>query len=163
MRIGLFVVALTTAALVLPATVAAGPGVDIFQKHGLFGSWAVDCTRPPSVANPHIVYRPIDGGRVQRQISVELGKILDLSTIDSAVEASPTELIVSWQTGEGGITNRILLGTGRMQVQDSTRSNGQKLVVGGRRVTDNIEVPWYQRCGPPDIAAGLAAARVAQA
>jgi hypothetical protein len=156
MRMPLFVVGLATAAVALPA--AATASADIFHKHGLFGTWAVDCPRPPSVANPYVTYRLVDGDRVQRQISVEAGKILDLSTIDSAAEGGPAELIVSWQTAEGGITNRILLRDGRMQVLDSTRSDGQKLVINGRRVRDNTEVPRFERCSVGQ-SAGIPAAR----
>jgi hypothetical protein len=145
MRIALLVVGWVAAAVALPVAAAAS-ATDIFHKHGLFGTWAVDCTRPPSIANPHVVYRLIDGNRVQRQTSVEAGRILDLSTIESAAEVGASELIISWQTGEGGITNKIRLGDGWMQVVESTRSNGQRLVVGGRRVRDNSEVPRFTRC-----------------
>ena len=159
MRAALFVVGLATAALALPATAAAS-ATDIFQKHGLFGTWAVDCARPPSVDNPHVVYRLADGNRVQRQISIEAGKIVELSAIESAAESGPAELIVSWQTSEGGITNRILLRDNRMQVLDSTRSDGQKLVVAGRRVRDDTEAPRFERCSIGQ-SAGIPAARPA--
>lgn len=151
MRMPLFVVGLATAAVALPAAATAS-ATDIFQKHGLFGTWAVDCARPPSVTNPHVTYRLVDGDRVQRQVSIEAGTIVDLSTIDSAAEGGPAELIVSWQTAEGGITNRILLRDGRMQVLDSTRSDGQKLVVSGRRTRDNTEAPRFERCSPGQAA-----------
>jgi hypothetical protein len=139
-----------TAALALPATAAAS--ADIFHKLGLFGTWAVDCATPPSPANPHVIYRLIDGNRVQRQISAAPGKIAELSTIDYAAEKSPTEIVMAWQTSQGGLTNRILLGNGWMQVQESTRENGQKLFVRGRRVRDNAEAPRFVRCsaGQPD-------------
>jgi hypothetical protein len=151
MRITLLVVGWVTAVAALPVAAAAS-AADIFHKHGLFGTWAVDCARPPSIANPHVVYRLIDGNRVQRQTSVEAGRILDLSTIETAAEAGASELIISWQTGEGGITNKIRLGDGWMQVVESTRSNGQRLVVNGRRVRDNSEAPRFTRCSAAQTA-----------
>jgi hypothetical protein len=146
MRIAL-TVAGVAATLALPAGAAASPATEIFHRHGLFGSWAVDCSRPPSVANPHVVYRVADGDRVERWVSVEPGRIVDLSTIDHAAEPSPTVLVISWQTREGGVTNRILLRDGRIKVLDSTRSSGEKLFVDGRRVHDRAEAPWFGRCG----------------
>lgn len=162
MRVGLFGAALLAAALALPRTAAAS-AADIFHRRGLFGIWAVDCVRPPSVANPHVIYQLIDGGHVQRQVSVEPGTIVEVGTIDSAAETGPTELVISWRTSAGGVTNRILVRDGRMRVQDSTRSDGQKLVVGGRRVADKTEVPWFQRCGPGEIAGVPSVSPVARA
>ena len=49
-------------------------------------------------------------------------------------------------TSEGGIANRIRLQPDQMQAIDSTRYNGEKLVVNGRRVRDNAESPRYRRC-----------------
>jgi hypothetical protein len=137
---------LASAVLALPA--AAEPAGDLFHKHGLFGTWAVNCAAPSSVLNPHVVYRLVNGDRVQRQISVEPGKIVELSTIDAAAESGPTELIIFWQTEEGGITNRIQLGEGWIRVLESTRSDGEKLVVKGRRVRDDMEAPRFARCSP---------------
>jgi hypothetical protein len=151
MRAALLGVGLMAAAFSMLATAAAS-AMDLFQKHGLFGTWAVDCTKPPSITNPHVIYRLIEGTLIQRQTSIAVGEILDLSTIDDAAEASPTELMISWQTGEGGITNRILLGDGWMQVLESTRSDGEKLVVKGRQVHDDTDAPRFARCSPGQAA-----------
>jgi hypothetical protein len=148
MRLALYAVGLMmAAALAVPGTAVASPARDIFFKHGLFGGWAVNCSRPPSPANPYVFYRLIDGEHVQRWVSIAPGDTLEVSTINRAVETSPTELVISWQTGEGGIVNRILLREDRMKVIDSTSSTGQKLYVGGRRVRDKVEAPWFVRCG----------------
>jgi hypothetical protein len=146
MRIAFYSAGLA-ATLALPAGAAASPATEIFYRHGLFGSWAVDCSRPPSVANPHVAYRLAEGDRVERRVSVEPGRIVDLSTIDHAAEPSPTVLVIAWQTHQGGIINRILLRDGRMKLLDSTRSSGEKLFVDGRGVRDRAETPWFGRCG----------------
>ncbi len=151
MRTALCVVGWLTVALAMPG-MAAASAADVFHRLGLFGTWAVHCATPPSIANPYVIYRLSDGNRVQRQISVAPGKIVELSTIAAASEAGQTELIISWQTSQGGITNRILLGNGWMQVQDSTRDNGEKLFVKGRRVRDNAEAPRFVRCATGESA-----------
>jgi hypothetical protein len=119
---------------------------DIVDRHGLAGTWARDCTKPVSRQNPHIVYGLIDAGRLQRETMIEPGKNFDVSVAVSVVESSPGELIMVWETGEGGITNRVIVQPGQMQVMDSTRASGEKITVNGRRTRDNTESPRYKRC-----------------
>jgi hypothetical protein len=138
---------LFAALLFLSPAASAGSAKDIFEKHDLFGTWAVDCTRPMGATNPYVVYRPFAGNSVRREVFIEPGRPFDVSMPESAAESAADELIVVWQTGEGGIANRIRLRPDEMQVIDSTRQNGEKLTVDGRRVRDNTETPRYRRCG----------------
>jgi hypothetical protein len=44
--------------MALPAalsTARAAPVEDVFREFDMFGTWAVDCSQPASVANPHVV------------------------------------------------------------------------------------------------------------
>jgi hypothetical protein len=135
------------AAVVLSSTAAgAASPREIFEKHGLFGTWAADCARPPSVANPHVVYRLRGADGVERETFIALGKPFDVSVPESVAEAGPDEIMIAWMTGEGGIANRIRLQPGEMQVMDSTRYSGEKLSVNGRRVRDGTETPRFKRC-----------------
>jgi hypothetical protein len=145
MRIASLVLGPLAALVLLSPEAGAASAKDVFEKRGLFGTWAVDCARPMGPKNPHIVYRPFADG-MRREGFIEPGRPFDVSTPQSAVEVAADELVVVWQTGEGGITNRIRLRPDEMQVIDSTRQNGEKLVVGGRRVRDDRESPRYRRC-----------------
>jgi hypothetical protein len=118
----------------------------IFEKHGLFGTWAADCTKPVGPKNPYVVYRPLAPDGVQRETFIEPGRAFDVSVPESVVESAADELIIVWKTGEGGIANRVRLRRDEMQVIDSTRQNGEKLSVDGRGVRDNTETPRYRRC-----------------
>jgi hypothetical protein len=142
---------LFAALLFLSPVASAESAKAIFEKHGLFGTWAADCTRPVGSTNPYVVYRPVAGGSVRREVFIEPDRPFDVSTPQSAVESADDELIVIWQTGEGGIANRIRLRPDEMQVIDSTRQNGEKLTVGGRRVRDNTATPRYRRCGRQSV------------
>jgi len=150
MRLASLVLGLLASLLLSPAADAAS-AKDIFEKHGLFGTWASDCTRPMGPRNPYVVYYPFAGDSVRREVFIEPGRPFDVSIPWSAVESAADELIVSWQTGEGGIVNRIRLRPDEMQVIDSTRQNGEKLTVDGRGVRDNTESPRYRRCSRPTV------------
>jgi len=54
---------IVAAALMLMLTPAvAGPDGDIVRKFGLFGTWAVDCSKPPSDDNTYEEYTPSETG-----------------------------------------------------------------------------------------------------
>ena len=44
----------------------AGPDSDILRKFGLFGTWAVDCSKPPSDVNSYEEYTPSKAGHPTR-------------------------------------------------------------------------------------------------
>jgi hypothetical protein len=96
--------ALVTAAQLFPQEAGAASMQDIFERYDLAGTWAADCTKPASRQNPHVVYRLVDAGRLQRETMIEPGKHFDVSVAVSVVESNSGELIVAWKTGEGGIT-----------------------------------------------------------
>jgi hypothetical protein len=146
MRLASLALGLLAPLFLSPAADAAS-AKDIFDKHGLFGTWAQDCSRPMGMQNPYVVYSPYARDGVRREVFIEPSRPFDVSIPESAVESAPDELIVMWQTSEGGIINRIRLRPDEMQVIDSTRQNGEKLTVNGRTVRDNTEAPRYRRCG----------------
>ncbi len=116
MRLASLVLGLVAALLLLSPVAGAASAKDIFEKHGLFGTWARDCARSMGTENPYVVYRPHAGDSVRREVFIEPGRPFDVSVPQSAVESAADELIVAWQTGEGGITNRIRLRPDEMQV-----------------------------------------------
>jgi hypothetical protein len=146
MRGALFVLGFVCAVLLLSAPAGAASPKAVFEKRGLFGTWAIDCTKPASAGNPHAVYRPLPNG-MQRETYTAPGRPFDVSFPESIVESAPDELIIAWNTGEGRITNRIRLQPDQMRIMDSTRQSGEKLSVDGRRVRGNAENPWFKRCG----------------
>jgi hypothetical protein len=138
--------ALVTAVQLFPLEAGGASLQDIVDRHGLAGTWAPDCTKPASRQNPHVVYRLVDAGRLQREITIAPGEIFDVSIAVSVVESNPDELIMVWETREGGMTNRVSVQPGQMQLMESTRDSGEKLTVNGRRTRDNSESPRYKRC-----------------
>jgi hypothetical protein len=138
--------ALVTAVLLFAPEGRAESVQHIFEKYGLAGTWAPDCTKAASRQNPHVVYRLPGPDRLERETMIEPGRSFDVSVALSAVESSPGELTIAWKTSEGGITNRISVQQGLMQALDSIRESGEKLIVNGRRTRDNTESPRFKRC-----------------
>jgi len=136
------------AALLLCSAASAAAPQAIFTRHGLFGTWAIDCTKPASPANPFAVYRPLGANLVQKRESIVPGATFDVGVAETMVESARDELVIKWRTvQEGRITNRVRLRSGQMQLFESTRDNGEKLSADGRRLRDNSENPWFNRCG----------------
>lgn len=131
--------------LALPGSGAASVA-DIVKKYGLTGTWAADCTKPADRTNPHVVYSLLDGDRLQRETKIVPDSNIDLSIAVSLVEVSAGELLMAWKSNEGGIANRVRASQGQMQVLDSTRDSGEKLIVNGRRTRDNAEAPTFNKC-----------------
>lgn len=146
MRAAVFVLGSVSAFLSFSAAAGEASPRAIFAKHGLFGTWAIDCTKPAGTGNPHAVYRPLLSEGVQRETFVLSSRPFDVSVAESVAELAQDELIITWSTREGRTTNRIHLQPDRMRIVDSTRQTGEKLSVNGRRVRDNAENPWFKRC-----------------
>jgi len=138
--------ALVTALLLVLSAAGAASVQDVVEKYGLTGTWAADCTKPADRENPHVVYRLLDPDRLQRETMIVPDRNLDVSVALSIVETGPGELTMVWKTGDGGITNRVRASQGRMQVLDSTRETGEKLIANGRRTHDNAEAPTFNKC-----------------
>jgi len=160
MQAARLLIGLGMAALLCPGSAGAASTKEIFQGYGLLGAWAVDCSMPASRTNPRVVYRLTDD-RVQREASIEPGSIFELSTAASTAEASPTELVVTWNTTDGDVTNRIILEDGKMQVRESTRHDGLKLAANGRQAHDGSPTPRLRRCdlGPSASAKSSSSSR----
>jgi hypothetical protein len=129
-----------------PSGASAASVAETIEKYRLTGTWAVDCTSPPSPQNPHVVYQLLGADRLQRETRVGPGQNPEPSVATAIVEIGPGELMMSWKSSAGGITNRVRAGQGAMQVMDSTLDTGQKIFANGRRVRDDAEAPKFNKC-----------------
>ena len=89
MRAALFVLGSVSAIVLFSTAAGAASARAIFEKHGLFGTWAADCTRPASAANPHVVYRPRDAEGVQRETFIAPDKPFDVSVPEFGRRVGP--------------------------------------------------------------------------
>jgi hypothetical protein len=127
----------------------------VFEKHDLLGNLAWDCTKPASKSNLRYLHRVLDDDRVQReQMSGSTSRDWVI-IIDKASEAGPNEIAAS-----GTLTGRVwgrdydsspTSGIWRVEpnrlVQWEVTLNGEKVIEGGRYVSNGVKVPWMYRCG----------------
>jgi len=122
----------------------------VFEKHGLLGTFAFDCTKPASKTNSYWINRVIDDSHVQRdQMSARTTRDW-IAIIDKAAEAKPNEITVSgtrddtpidglWRIESKGDDLRVLI------VESS--AGGKKLISGGKWVASGKDWPWISKCG----------------
>jgi TIR domain len=122
----------------------------IFEKHNLLGSFAVDCSKPATKANPYFVNRLIDADHVQRdQMSAATTREFAI-IIDKISESKPNEL--AWSgTREGNVQDgvwRIERNGNSIRTQGIEASwGGKQQISGGKWASDGREVPWLNKCG----------------
>lgn len=127
----------------------------IFEKHGLLGSFAYDCSKPPSKDNVYFVNRLIDPDHVQRDQMVGPTTRVFFIILDQAKETAPNEVWISGRlTGALGTRNfdgERVDGIWRIEpkrmLQWQSTIGGQKLLEGGRNVYTSRQIPPLNKCG----------------
>jgi len=153
----IFIIALGVLGAVGPRPSAAQDGslAAIFQKYNLLGTFAWDCSKPPSAQNNWYVHRMLDANHVQRDRMTGPTTRQFVIIIDRAAPLSANEIELS-----GTITGRVgsqdldgaptagvwRVEQGRLLPWEAT-VNGNKLVTNGRLTSTGLEVPWNTRCG----------------
>ena len=80
-----------TAALAMGAAQAASVK-EVFEKHGLIGTLAWDCSKPASRSNYYYVHRLLDADHLQRESMEGPQSRAFLTVIDRARKRGPTSL-----------------------------------------------------------------------
>jgi hypothetical protein len=122
----------------------------VFEKNGLLGTFAFDCTKPASKSNSYWVNRAIDDGHVQRDQMSGTTTREWIAIIDKAAEAKPNEIALSgtrddkptegvWRIERKGDDLRV-------QIVESS-FNGKKLITGGKWLAYGRDWPWINKCG----------------
>jgi hypothetical protein len=122
---------------------------EIFERHGLLGTWSADCTKPLSKQNRYAVYRALDADHVQREVKSDPTAEGALSVADRASESGLNDVNISWVDGTGGgrVNNTVRVEGNRFRLWHSTSDTGEKFVVDGREVDDDEETVWIHKCG----------------
>ena len=124
---------------------------ELFQQFGLFGTWATDCNKPPTPANPHVSITTPSAGLVLEEHNLGPDFAINRYSVLSAERTSPTSLFVDviFQPGTE-VEDRQKLG---FTVRNNTRRTVFNQTSGGTvRVKDGIalahgtKTPLLQRC-----------------
>ena len=130
----------------------------LFERHELIGVFAADCGSPTTTTNPYFVTRVLDQTHVQND------KMIGPTTRDFAIifdqarEITADEIAVSGARDDGQ-RRKCLAARGQAIHVVENSLNGEKVIAGGKWVSNGQNVPWLSKCdagGNPQQAAPAA-------
>jgi hypothetical protein len=127
---------------------ASAQGVaDTLERWGLLGTWAIDCTRPPSRTNVHLSYVKSGQGSVRH--GRDFGKYRDSREVLAATDTLDGMIEVVAEFSLGARRWSFRKGPdGRIRVMSNSRADGTNVTVkDGRFVMGGKATPWLRRCG----------------
>jgi peptidylprolyl isomerase len=128
------------------ALAQSGPVKALFEKHNLLGTFARDCSDPPSKENPFFVSRLSDDDHMQRdQMSGPATRDF-VVVIDKAAELKPNEIAVSGTRDGRAIDGVWRLDQARMLEWELTLA-GELVIAGGRILNSGLPTSWLSKCG----------------
>jgi PAN domain len=118
---------------------------EVFEKRGLLGTFATDCSKPVSGSNHYIVFRAIDGERIQSDTMLGPTERGSVYVGEVATESGPNLLTihgVMYETRR--LTYTLLVDGKRWRSQLMFLDNGENSVMDG--LWQGKETPWYTKC-----------------
>lgn len=141
-----FLLAMTLATAAAPPTTA-----DLFREFGLFGTWAVDCSRPASPQNPYVSDILEDDGAVVEQHHLGPAYAVNHYRVLSAKGLSTTEvaLEVMFQPGSETAQQQTLVmrvSNGRRRTLFNQPEGGAVRVKDGIVLSVGVKTPTLTKC-----------------
>lgn len=139
------------ALFLVPPHAGAAPVEDVFQKFGLFGTWAADCEKPATPANPRVTITTPSAGLVLEDHNLGPDFAVNHYSVLSAEQLSTTNISVDviFQPGTEGEERQKLV----LAVRDNTRRTVFNQTDGGAvRVKDGValargsKTPLLRKC-----------------
>jgi hypothetical protein len=128
------------------AAAQGGSLSELFERHELIGVFAADCGSLTTKTNPYFVTRVLD------QTHVQDDKMIGPTTRDFAIifdqahEITADEIAVSGARDDGQRTESVWrLEDRRVHVVENSLS-GQKVIAGGKWVSNGQNLPWLSKC-----------------
>jgi hypothetical protein len=131
---------------------------NIFQRHGLMGTFAEDCTKDPSDSNQYIIHRALDNSRVERDQMKSRTVRSYAAFVDNADEVTTNDVgmnILITESANAQMKDwRMRLVTridgNRIRLMESGPLSGpyagQKNVIDGTGTNGGAETHWLQKC-----------------
>lgn len=124
------------------------------RSAGLLGTWAADCSKPPSLANWHVVYETTADGGVRVLYQTDQPDFPRGATVDRIRVVSPTTVTErvhysdpKWGKSDGAIFDIVLELTGnRRRTLLSTRTDGVVLIRDARVVGSGKPAVVEEKC-----------------
>jgi Ricin-type beta-trefoil lectin domain len=141
------------------STVPASTSVqNIFERHGLIGTFAEDCSKEPSDSNQYIVHRPVDASHVERDQMKSRTVRSYAAFVDNANEVTANDVGMDMLITESANAQmkdwRMHLVTridgNRIRLMDSGPLSGpyagQKNIIAGKTANGGTETRWLKKC-----------------
>jgi len=131
---------------------------NIFERHGLIGTFAEDCSKEPSDSNQYIVHRLIDANHVERDQMKSRSVRSYAAFVDNADEVTSNDigmnLLITESTNAQMKDWRIHLVTridgNRIRLMESGPLSGpyagQKNIIAGKTANGGTETHWLKKC-----------------
>ena len=124
----------------------------IFRQFELFGTWAVDCTRPPAPANPHVSVSTIGAGLVIETHDLGPGNMQNRYSVLAAERLSDSSLalFVIFQPGtefEERQRLELVVRSGTRRTTFNQPEGEPVRVRDGVAVAVGIRTPVLRKCG----------------
>jgi hypothetical protein len=131
---------------------------NIFERHGLVGTFAEDCSKEPSDSNQYIVHRLIDANHVERDQMKSRSVRSYAAFVDNADEVTSNDigmnLLITESTNAQMKDWRIHLVTridgNRIRLMESGPLSGpyagQKNIIAGKTANGGTETHWLKKC-----------------
>jgi hypothetical protein len=131
---------------------------NIFERHGLIGTFAEDCSKEPSDGNQYIVHRLIDANHVERDQMKSRSVRSYAAFVDNADEATSNDVGMNLLITESANAQmkdwRMRLVTridgNRIRLMESGPLTGpyagQKNIVAGKTTNGGTETRWLRKC-----------------
>ncbi len=152
--------AASLAVLAIAAPAAAETVKQMFERYGLIGTFALDCSRPADGGNFYFVNRVLDDNTVQRDRMSGPSTRDFIALLDRAEELQPNEIRVGGNQDGSPVEGIWRIGPEGMAVWQATQ-NKSTVVQDGKIVGTNNKFPFLNRCVARAAAAPAPAVRPA--
>jgi hypothetical protein len=132
--------------LIRAAQAQSGAVKVIFEKYNLLGTFALDCSKPASEDNWYFIHRAIDDNHVQRDMMIGPTTRRFVFLFDRASALGPNEIAVGGTRDGEPIESTYRVEQNR-QLETEATLRGNKVIAGGKFVSNGRDVPWANKCG----------------
>ena len=137
-----------TALMAVPAIATAQNLVEMASQWGLIGTWALDCTKPPSSGNGYLTYAIRRAGQVTHERN--FGDRQDVNQVEQVKlgAGGAIEVVVNFPgLGQARKLTLIMGPDGRTRAMSNSRADGSEPTIKDGKFTHNgSETPWQVRC-----------------
>lgn len=126
-----------------PAQAQTMSAREMFERLGMLATFSIDCSLPPSDSNGYIVYRAMDGTRVQRDTMTSPTNRMFVSVAETASHSGMNEITVNG-TADGKRLSYVLRLDGPRHRVMQWFEDGKQSVVDG--VWGTYTMPWVTKC-----------------